>query len=96
MHEQRIHHRSLIDNAEIAGERIGSVLPEAPLALDLTGSQSDAECGLDGSMEAASARDESVDDQNAVKGKETKNAVSFESHGKNQPEQHMHKSMIKK
>ena len=48
------------------------------------------------SMEAASARDESVDDQNAVKVKETKNAVSFESYGKNQPEQHIHKSMIKK
>ena len=32
MHEQRIHHGGLIDNAEIAGERIGSVLPEAPLA----------------------------------------------------------------
>jgi len=47
-------------------------------------------------MEAASARDESVDDQNAVKVKETKNAVSFESYGKNQPEQHIHKSMIKK
>ena len=47
-------------------------------------------------MEAASARDESVDDQIAVKVKEMKNAVSFESFRKNQPAQHIHKSMIKK
>lgn len=48
------------------------------------------------SMEAASARDESVDDQIAVKVKEMKNAVSFQSYGKNQPEQHLHRSIIKK
>jgi len=32
VHEQRIHHGGLIDNAEVAGERIRSVFPEAPLA----------------------------------------------------------------